>query len=94
MGVNIASGVRSTPPIPKALPRPRDWVHCMASWVQVGVGHDFRTGATGWKWKITSRFGGAGSVPQIGYKGNLHLCPGLDARVGINADYVLPDMQG
>ncbi|CAI5463981.1 unnamed protein product [Closterium sp. Yama58-4] len=61
--------------------------------LQVGIGHDFRHNATGWKWKLTSVLNG-NTPSEIRYKHNLPVCPGMDVRVGWNAEYVLPDMHG
>ncbi|CAI7769517.1 unnamed protein product [Closterium sp. NIES-53] len=60
---------------------------------QVGIGHDFKHNATGWKWKLTSALNG-NTPSEIRYKHNLPVCPGVDVRVGWNAEYVLPDMHG
>lgn len=61
--------------------------------LQVGIGHEFRNHTTGWKWKLTSAYGGNG-VSQIRHKTLLPVCPGFDIRVGWNAEYVLPDIHG
>ncbi|CAI5498883.1 unnamed protein product [Closterium sp. Naga37s-1] len=61
--------------------------------LQVGIGHDFKHNATGWKWKLTSALNG-NTPSEIRYKHNLPVCPGVDVRVGWNAEYVLPDMHG
>ncbi|GMN52997.1 hypothetical protein TIFTF001_022143 [Ficus carica] len=47
--------------------------------VQVGIGHNFRMHATGWKWKLTTCFGGDG-ISRIRNKTTLGLCPGVDFR--------------
>ncbi|KAJ7524182.1 hypothetical protein O6H91_18G080800 [Diphasiastrum complanatum] len=60
---------------------------------QVGIGHDFHNGATGWKWKITSAFGEMGNS-HIRHKTSIPVFPGFDVRVGWNAEYVLPDIHG
>ncbi|XP_009766496.1 uncharacterized protein LOC107765100 [Nicotiana tabacum] len=61
--------------------------------LQVGVGHSFQLHATGWKWKLTTCFGGDG-VSSIRNKTSLGLCPGVDFRFGWKADYVLPEVTG
>lgn len=61
--------------------------------LQIGIGHEFRNHTTGWKWKLTSAYGGNG-VSQIRHKTILPICPGFDIRVGWNAEYVLPDIHG
>lgn len=61
--------------------------------VQVGIGHNFRMHATGWKWKLTTCFGGDG-ISRIRNKTTLGLCPGVDFRFGWRADYVLPEITG
>ncbi|KAG6542497.1 hypothetical protein Mapa_016187 [Marchantia paleacea] len=61
--------------------------------IQVGIGHDWINHTTGWKWKVTTSLGGDGAS-QIRHKTLLPLCPGIDFRVGWNAEYVLPDLHG
>ncbi|KAL2645522.1 hypothetical protein R1flu_013109 [Riccia fluitans] len=61
--------------------------------IQVGIGHDWINHTTGWKWKVTTSLGGDG-VSQIRHKTLLPICPGIDFRVGWNAEYVLPDLHG
>ncbi|XWS26598.1 hypothetical protein CRYUN_Cryun26dG0044500 [Craigia yunnanensis] len=61
--------------------------------LQVGVGHNFKLNATGWKWKLTTCFGGDG-ISRIRNKTTLGLVPGLDFRFGWKADYVLPEITG
>ncbi|WRX33855.1 hypothetical protein QQP08_026342 [Theobroma cacao] len=59
----------------------------------VGIGHNFKLNATGWKWKLTTCLGGDG-VSRIRNKTTLGLVPGLDFRFGWRADYVLPEITG
>ncbi|XP_060188511.1 uncharacterized protein LOC132617516 [Lycium barbarum] len=61
--------------------------------LQVGIGHNLQLHATGWKWKLTTCFGGDG-VSRIRNKTSLGLCPGVDFRFGWRADYVLPEITG
>ncbi|CAM6106617.1 unnamed protein product [Calypogeia fissa] len=61
--------------------------------IQVGIGHEWQTHTTGWKWKVTSALGGAGPT-TIRKKTLFPLTPAFDIRVGWNADYVLPDLHG
>ncbi|XP_050373706.1 uncharacterized protein LOC126791309 isoform X1 [Argentina anserina] len=61
--------------------------------LQVGIGHNFRMNATGWKWKLTTCFGGDG-ISRIRNKTSLGVCPGVDLRFGWRADYVLPEVTG
>ncbi|KAK6248780.1 hypothetical protein QUC31_020345 [Theobroma cacao] len=61
--------------------------------LQVGIGHNFKLNATGWKWKLTTCLGGDG-VSRIRNKTTLGLVPGLDFRFGWRADYVLPEITG
>ncbi|KAK7388262.1 hypothetical protein VNO78_23073 [Psophocarpus tetragonolobus] len=61
--------------------------------LQVGVGHNFQTHATGWKWKLTTCLGGDG-VSRIRNKASVGLFPGFDLRFGWRADYVLPEITG
>lgn len=61
--------------------------------LQVGIGHEFNSHTTGWKWKLTSAYGGNG-VSQIRHKSLLPIFPGFDVRIGWNAEYVLPDIHG
>lgn len=61
--------------------------------LQVGIGHNFQLHATGWKWKLTTCFGGDG-VSRIRNKTSLGLCPGVDFRFGWRADYVFPEITG
>lgn len=61
--------------------------------LQVGVGHSFQLRATGWKWKLTTCFGGDG-MSRIRNKTSLGLFPGMDLRLGWRADYVLPEITG
>ena len=67
--------------------------HLILSARQIGVGHDFRNGTTGWKWKLTSAMQGA-TATDVNYKHTLPMFPGFDLRVGLNAEYCLPDLQG
>ncbi|XP_002962345.2 uncharacterized protein LOC9661781 isoform X2 [Selaginella moellendorffii] len=60
---------------------------------QVGLGHDFRSRKSGWKWRVTSSLGDCWPA-QIKQKTRLAICPGFDVRVGWNAEYVLPDVHG
>lgn len=61
--------------------------------LQVGIGHNFRMSATGWKWKLTTCLGGDG-FSRIRNKTSIGLCPGVDFRFGWRADYVLPEITG
>lgn len=61
--------------------------------LQVGIGHNFQLHATGWKWKLTSCWGGDG-FSRIRNKTSLGLFPGMDLRFGWRADYVLPEITG
>jgi len=61
--------------------------------LQVGVGHSFQYHATGWKWKLTTCFGGDG-VSRIRNKTTLGLFPGIDFRFAWRAEYVLPEFTG
>ncbi|KAM3215931.1 putative protein isoform X1 [Capsicum chacoense] len=61
--------------------------------LQVGVGHSFQLHATGWKWKLTSCFGGDG-LSSIRNKTSLGLCPGVDFRFGWKADFEFPEVTG
>ncbi|KAB2024445.1 hypothetical protein ES319_D06G087900v1 [Gossypium barbadense] len=61
--------------------------------LQVGIGHNFKMNAIGWKWKLTTCFGGDG-ISRIRNKTTLGLVPGLDFRFGWRADYVLPEVTG
>lgn len=61
--------------------------------MQVGVGHNFQLHAIGWKWKLTTCFGGDG-ISRIRNKTSLGLFPGMDLRFGWRADYVLPEITG
>jgi hypothetical protein len=61
--------------------------------LQVGVGHSFQLRSTGWKWKISTCFGGDG-FSRIRNKTTLGLCPGVDFRFAWKADYVLPEFNG
>lgn len=61
--------------------------------IQVGIGHSFQLNATGWKWKLTTCFGGDG-ISRIRNKTTLGLFPGMDLRFGWRADYVLPEITG
>lgn len=61
--------------------------------MQVGIGHSFSLGATGWKWKLTSCLGGD-NVSRIRNKTSVGLCDGVDLRFGWRADYVLPEISG
>ncbi|KAL2642819.1 hypothetical protein R1flu_010406 [Riccia fluitans] len=60
---------------------------------KVGIGHDWINHTTGWKWKVTTSLGGD-RVSQIRHKTLFPICPGIDFRVGWNAEYVLPDLHG
>ncbi|PON41300.1 OBP3-responsive protein 4 (ORG4) [Parasponia andersonii] len=61
--------------------------------LEVGIGHNFHMHATGWKWKLTTCFGGDG-ISRIRNKTSLGLFPGVDLRFGWRADYVLPEITG
>ncbi|KAF9615083.1 hypothetical protein IFM89_021654 [Coptis chinensis] len=61
--------------------------------IQVGVGHNFLLHATGWKWKLTTSWGGDG-VSRIRNKTSVDLLPGMDFRFGWRAEYVLPELHG
>ncbi|OAY67898.1 uncharacterized protein LOC109706790 isoform X1 [Ananas comosus] len=61
--------------------------------LQVGIGHSFQMNATGWKWKLSTSFGGDG-VSQIRNKTSIGLFPGFDLRIGWRAEYVLPEIHG
>ncbi|KAM7276151.1 hypothetical protein ACFE04_018017 [Oxalis oulophora] len=61
--------------------------------LQVGIGHNFHLNTTGWKWKLTTCFGGDG-ISRIRNKTSLGLFPGFDMRFGWRADYVLPEITG
>lgn len=61
--------------------------------LQVGVGHNFHLHETGWKWKLTTCFGGDG-FSRIRNNTTLGLCPGVDFRFRWRADYVLPEITG
>ncbi|TYI76637.1 hypothetical protein E1A91_D06G089800v1 [Gossypium mustelinum] len=61
--------------------------------LEVGIGHNFKMNAIGWKWKLTTCFGGDG-ISRIRNKTTLGLVPGLDFRFGWRADYVLPEVTG
>ncbi|KAK8947538.1 hypothetical protein KSP40_PGU005315 [Platanthera guangdongensis] len=61
--------------------------------LQVGIGHNFRTNATGWKWKLSTCLGGDG-VSQIRNKTFVNLFPGFDVRIGWRAEYIFPQIQG
>ncbi|KAE9464571.1 hypothetical protein C3L33_03517, partial [Rhododendron williamsianum] len=61
--------------------------------LQVGVCHNYQLHAIGWKWKLTTCFGGDG-VSRIRNKTSLGLCPGVDFRFCWRADYVLPEITG
>ncbi|XP_073066900.1 uncharacterized protein [Primulina eburnea] len=61
--------------------------------LQVGVGHSFLHHAIGWKWKLSTCFGGDG-MSRIRNKTSFGLCPGVDFRFGWRADYVLPEFTG
>ncbi|KAL2633746.1 hypothetical protein R1flu_005225 [Riccia fluitans] len=61
--------------------------------IQVGIGHDWINHTIGWKWKVTTSLGGD-RVSQIRHKTLFPICPGIDFRVGWNAEYVLPDLHG
>lgn len=60
---------------------------------QVGIGHNFQMNATGWKWKLSTCFGGDG-ISRIRNKTTLGLSPGVDLRFAWRADYVLPEVTG
>lgn len=55
--------------------------------------HNYQLHAIGWKWKLTTCFGGDG-VSRIRNKTSLGLCPGVDFRFCWRADYVLPEITG
>ncbi|KAL9252651.1 hypothetical protein AKJ16_DCAP07177 [Drosera capensis] len=59
----------------------------------VGIGHNFHLHETGWKWKLTTCFGGDG-FSRFRNKTTLGLCPGVDFRFRWRADYVLPEITG
>lgn len=61
--------------------------------LQVGVGHNFKFNATGWKWKLSTCLGGDG-YSSVRNKTKLGLCPGVDFRFGWKVDYVLPEIEG
>ncbi|KAF5181651.1 OBP3-responsive protein 4 (ORG4) [Thalictrum thalictroides] len=61
--------------------------------LQVGVGHSFELRATGWKWKLSTCWGGDG-VSRIRNKTSVGLVPGIDLRFGWKAEYVLPEIHG
>lgn len=61
--------------------------------LQVGVGHNFKLNAIGWKWKLTTCLGGDG-ISRIRNKTSLGVFPGMDLRFGWRADYVLPELTG
>ncbi|KAG0476541.1 hypothetical protein HPP92_013382, partial [Vanilla planifolia] len=44
--------------------------------LQVGIGHNFHTNSTGWKWKLSTCLGGDG-FSQIRNKSTINLFPGL-----------------
>ncbi|KAM2218817.1 hypothetical protein TB2_017696 [Malus domestica] len=49
--------------------------------LQVGIGHNFQTNAIGWKWKLTTCFGGDG-ISRTRSKTSVRLVPGVDLRFG------------
>ncbi|KAL0927146.1 hypothetical protein M5K25_001306 [Dendrobium thyrsiflorum] len=61
--------------------------------LQVGVGHNFHTNATGWKWKLSTSLGGDG-ISQIRNKTSVSLFPGFDVRIGWRAEYIFPQIEG
>ncbi|XP_015889026.1 uncharacterized protein LOC107423889 [Ziziphus jujuba] len=61
--------------------------------LQVGIGHNFQMHATGWKWKLSTCFGGDG-ISRFRNKTSVGLFPGVDFRFGWRADYVLPEITG
>ncbi|KAK1263464.1 hypothetical protein QJS04_geneDACA013482 [Acorus gramineus] len=61
--------------------------------LQVGIGHNFHSNLTGWKWKLSTCLGGDG-VSQIRNKASFTLSPGFDLRFGWRAEYVLPEIHG
>ncbi|XP_020692402.1 uncharacterized protein LOC110106755 isoform X2 [Dendrobium catenatum] len=61
--------------------------------LEVGVGHNFHTNATGWKWKLSTSLGGDG-ISQIRNKTSVSLFPGFDVRIGWRAEYIFPQIQG
>nr|DAD49102.1 TPA_asm: hypothetical protein HUJ06_019039 [Nelumbo nucifera] len=61
--------------------------------LQIGIGHSFLLHATGWKWKLSTCFGGDG-VSRIQNKTSIGLFPGMDLRFGWRAEYVLPEIHG
>ncbi|GKV24745.1 hypothetical protein SLE2022_162670 [Rubroshorea leprosula] len=61
--------------------------------LQVGMDHNFKLNAIGWKWKLTTCFGGDG-ISRIRNKTTLGLFPGMDLRFCWRADYVLPEITG
>lgn len=61
--------------------------------LQVGLGHNFQEGVTGWKWKLSTSLGGS-SVSQVQHKNIFPVVPGFDLRVGWSAEYSPPDIHG
>ncbi|KAK4798733.1 hypothetical protein SAY86_031059 [Trapa natans] len=61
--------------------------------LQVGIGHNLRSNAVTWKWKVTTCLGGDG-MSRIRNKTSVGLCPGVDFRFGWRADYILPEITG
>ncbi|KAG0476539.1 hypothetical protein HPP92_013380 [Vanilla planifolia] len=61
--------------------------------LQVGIGHNFHTNSTGWKWKLSTCLGGDG-FSQIRNKSTINLFPGFDVRIAWRAEYILPQIQG
>eukprot|EP00252_Welwitschia_mirabilis_P023730 TRINITY_DN6787_c0_g1_i1.p1 TRINITY_DN6787_c0_g1~~TRINITY_DN6787_c0_g1_i1.p1 ORF type:complete len:200 (+),score=36.13 TRINITY_DN6787_c0_g1_i1:325-924(+) len=61
--------------------------------LQLGIGHCFQSHTTGLKWKLTTSLGGDG-ISSIQHKLSLPIRPGVDVRLGWNADFLLPDIHG
>ncbi|KAF3775793.1 hypothetical protein EJ110_NYTH49629 [Nymphaea thermarum] len=60
---------------------------------QIGVGRNFRYHTTGWKWKLSTCFGGDG-ISQIRNKTSVHVFPAMTIRFGWRAEYILPEVHG
>jgi len=61
--------------------------------LQMGIGHDFHSHSTGWKWKVTSAIGSSG-LPEVHQKTTLPIFPGFDIAVGWTAHYEPPEVHG
>jgi hypothetical protein len=61
--------------------------------MQMGIGHDFHSHSTGWKWKVTSAIGSSG-LPEVHQKTTLPIFPGVDIAVGWTAHYEPPEVHG